>query len=293
MRSRVLTLAMLFTVSDAFASTAHYISASGTATWAQSTVSTSPASLTTANSSASAGDSVVLAGGTYPAAIDPQNQGSSSTNRIVFAGASGNPTSAIVTAINIRKSYVTVRWVRSTGSLNLMNNAYQDTSTYATWALVLGCRIENDLTLQGAKDCMVYGNTIVESTNGSVVFEDDDAGRCYSMGLPTGHCTVACERDTVRNNTISLGVIGYQRVGLMLWGHTQHCVVDSNAISGTFTPDGGSQSPTALWIANSYSNSFTGNTWTFDATADASGKAWYFMYLRDSSSSNVFTGEMF
>jgi hypothetical protein len=67
-------LVMLFLCSIGMAAT-HYVSPSGSATWANSTNIATPCSLATANTNAAAGDLVYLRAGTYTTAIEPANSG--------------------------------------------------------------------------------------------------------------------------------------------------------------------------------------------------------------------------
>src|SRR5689334_18311352 len=92
----LVALTLVFPVADSLAATLHYVSPTGAFTWAQSTMSSQPTTLATANDSAQAGDVVVLQAGTYTTAIHPANSGASLTSRIVFLGSQASIGAAIV-----------------------------------------------------------------------------------------------------------------------------------------------------------------------------------------------------
>jgi hypothetical protein len=78
-------IAVFLAVACAFAAV-HYVSPSGTATWAQSADINTPCSLPTANANSGAGDTVYLRGGAYSniGFINPARSGTSETSRIVY-----------------------------------------------------------------------------------------------------------------------------------------------------------------------------------------------------------------
>ena len=74
-KSILISIIIVLLTSPCFAVT-HYVSPSGSATWANSTTIATPCSLSTANANAKAGDIVYLRAGTYNTQIAPANSGS-------------------------------------------------------------------------------------------------------------------------------------------------------------------------------------------------------------------------
>lgn len=67
----------------------HYVSPSGSATWAASTSIDTPTSIATANANVVAGDTVYLRGGTYYYYINPAHSGTDIGNRVIYEAYTG------------------------------------------------------------------------------------------------------------------------------------------------------------------------------------------------------------
>lgn len=97
----------------------YYVSANGNAAWASATNSSTPCSLATANSSAVAGDVIVLSGsgGVYGTAISPANSGSAGRMITYQAAAGQTPTFTgnFFTISLVGKSYIKVTGIKATG----------------------------------------------------------------------------------------------------------------------------------------------------------------------------------
>jgi hypothetical protein len=117
MRKTLLAILLVLSTTSLLAAEVHYVSATGTDTWANSTNIGTPCSLATANANVAAGDTVYLRGGTYSgitgAAIGPVNTGTSG-NVITFSSYNsedvqlvGSGTSSI--AVDLNSDYGTVR----------------------------------------------------------------------------------------------------------------------------------------------------------------------------------------
>jgi hypothetical protein len=101
----------------------HYVSPSGSATWAASVNIGTPATLATANANAVAGDTIYLRGGTYYSNINPVNFGTSGARIIYQAYGSETPTITVDEAGGrwaitlIGKSWIVIDGIKSYESL--------------------------------------------------------------------------------------------------------------------------------------------------------------------------------
>jgi len=132
----VALLIVMFTIAGPVLAQAgtYWVSPTGTASWANCSGSTplsgaAACSLSTANSSLTAGDLVYLRAGTYSTGIAPARSGTSHTARITYQGYPGETiTITASTAISLSsRSYVTVTSVNSNGSyhaLVIRNGSY-------------------------------------------------------------------------------------------------------------------------------------------------------------------------
>lgn len=149
MLAMVVVLALAF---EAGAAT-KYVSPTGTASWANANSPSTPAGLATANSSAVAGDQILMAPGSYSTGIAPANSGNAS-NRIVYMGASGDSSSVVVPSINLDgDDYVTVKWLASNGGASV-NAASSGTNNPVGDSLYF-CRIRGGIGGSGSRDLTI------------------------------------------------------------------------------------------------------------------------------------------
>ena len=122
----------------------HYVSSSGTATWAESTSINNPCSIATANSNAQAGDTVYFLDGTYSSSLAPTNSGSSSA-RLIFQALNTHDAIISVTsgsAINLdSKAYITISGFKITSTDTHGVNA--DNSDHV---IIRNCEFNNCIT---------------------------------------------------------------------------------------------------------------------------------------------------
>ncbi len=223
-----------------------------------------------ANSALTAGDVCMITPGTYTDPIQPANNGVPGA-RITYLGSLSNPGAATVGPILINKAWITLKGVKTSGSINL----YYTSETAKAWHDSLAYVITSgDANCQGAKDCMITRCTI----NGPVELLMNN----FLTGPPG---IASSERDTVRANTINVGTISNGK-GFALRGFTQYCLVDSNRISQFFAAALGGDLA-GRYLYNSYYNTFRDNSWHFEADGDLASQ-WAAFALRDSSSYNLF-----
>ncbi len=235
-------------------------------------------SMTRANAALVSGDVAIILPGTYSVSINPANSGSGITERITYVGSITNPGSAIVPSIQVNKAFVTVKGVKATGGLVLASPARFDSVSYCEFGA---------LGLWGAKYCMVSRNT----TTGDVRFLANAGLPCYSSQNLDPNCNTNCEYDTVRSNRINLGTIlpGDRSFEFKAW--TQHCLIDSNQVSGTFADGPLADGGIGMVSYNSYFQTFKDNRWEFEAASNHHNfpnTTWDAFYLRDSLHTTVF-----
>lgn len=134
----VLLSALLFFMSPAHASV-HFVSPTGTASWAQSVSSSTPCSLALANTNASAGDTVNLLAGTYSGVyIKPANSGTA-VAPIVFQNYNNQTvtiTNADFAILLSGKSYIQVRGINFYNLrqfLHILNRSSHNTFSHCTF----------------------------------------------------------------------------------------------------------------------------------------------------------------
>jgi len=85
MKKLLLTILLILFAAPFAGAATHYVADDGSASWANSTNRSTPCSMATANSSASAADTVIILDGSYTSVgIAPSNSGTSTSARIIF-----------------------------------------------------------------------------------------------------------------------------------------------------------------------------------------------------------------
>lgn len=152
-----LALALLLLAGSAQAAT-YYVTPVSTFTWAEGTNPVTPTTLTVANANATAGDIIRLLPGNYSATnqdIAPVNSGTSG-NRITFMGHVLDTTSVTVRNLSLdQKSYITVKWVRSTGGASVQAAAGGGGGGAPLSDSLTNCRIQGGLNFYGSYDLAV------------------------------------------------------------------------------------------------------------------------------------------
>ena len=152
-----LALALLLLAGSAQAAT-YYVTPVSTFTWAEGTNPVTPTTLTVANANAAAGDIIRLLPGNYSATnqdIAPVNSGTSG-NRITFMGHVLDTTSVTVRNLSLdQKSYITVKWVRSTGGASVQAAAGGGGGGAPLSDSLTNCRIQGGLNFYGSYDLAV------------------------------------------------------------------------------------------------------------------------------------------
>lgn len=151
----------------------HYVSPTGTATWANSTALATPCSLTTACSNAAAGDTVYLRGGTYTGTTYDITGNGTSGSRIVFDnyadevviidGAYTYPSNHLYFLFTVSGDYVTLRDMtikRSNGALLMVDGDY----SYAINITGEGCK-ESGIGAWGTGN-IIDGCSMTDNGNG-------------------------------------------------------------------------------------------------------------------------------
>ena len=227
--------------------------------------------LAKANGTLVAGDACMIAAGTYTDPIAPAANGTAGA-RINYIGNVTNPSSVTVGALSITRAYIGVKGVKSGSGLTLF---YTSEAAKAWYDSVAFCVLSSGVTLWGAKNCMVARNAI----SGPVAFQMNN-GYTYVPGVAN------CAYDTLRGNTINIGTI--LNKGFQVRGFAQHCLVDSNQVTGFFAAANGGDLQ-GRYFYNSYYNTFRDNSWRFESDGPPTGGDEYTGFaLRDSSSYNVF-----
>lgn len=265
------------TLAAAVHAAVRYVSPTGSSTSDGASVGTAW-SMGKANASLVAGDVAIVMPGTYGVSVNPANAGSSITNRIRYVGNLADPASTIVPSIQVSRAYVTVMGIKASGGLVLASPARFDSVSF--------CHA-GTLDLWGAKYSMVSRNLIT----GDVRFLANAGLPCYSSQNLDPNCNTNCEYDTVRGNRINVGTIlpGDRSFEFKAW--TQHCLIDSNRVTGTFSDGPLADGGIALVSYNSYFQTFKDNRWEFEAANNHHNypnTQWDAFYLRDSLHTTVF-----
>lgn len=205
--------------------TTHYVSSTGSASWASSTNINTPCSLATANSNAAAGDIVYLRGGTYNISgngIAPGKSGSSHSNRIIFSaytgetptlvGQSGGSQGVYLNGNSYIKVYgITVN--NCTHPLLITNGHYNEISNctftgfYDTASMDwVGSRVRSGSTYNHVHDCTFQNYGHFSSPDGN------DEGVVFGVGI---------EESTTDNTH-------YNLIENNVFAHGGHHVVDMN-----------------------------------------------------------------
>jgi len=207
MLQRVLFLAVLLCTGSSTQAADHYVSPTGTASWAESADIGTPCALTTANTSARAGDTVLLRGGTYGSYVSPTASGTSDSDRIVYTNYNDEQVTVEGTryAIHInKKSYITVRGIYfhlchqfliiSNGHFNDIDGCTFDRNKYeTTW---MGSWVHESSTYNRIHDCTF--------SRFGWVSDGDDKGAVLDIGYDTS-TTDATNYNVVENNVFYYG----------------------------------------------------------------------------------------
>lgn len=254
----------------------YYLAPGGNDSNNGTSTSTPWATISKANSALRAGDTVILLPGSYSGTIAPSTNGTE-TARIRYVGSLADPNAVTVGGISLTKSFVTVMGVRSTAGATMNYPAQYDSVAWCT----LGY-----LQFGGSKDCMALRNTV----NGQVRFAANSGLACYDHGVFDPNCVAPAERDTMRGNVVNFGAVYPGSRAMVFHGHSQTCVVDSNAFNATLTAGGQYPSESGIVMAsyNSYHHTFRDNRWTVEATADHPYDTWRAITLRDSTHDFLF-----
>jgi hypothetical protein len=176
----------------------------------------SPCALSTANANAQPGDVIRLAPGTYSGSIDPARNGTAAA-RITYVGNLANPASTVVGSTWLEMRYITIKGVRFNSNLNLDRSS---ASQYAQFDSIAYCQVANTMSIDQAKDCVVYRVDVTGGTGG------------FSMKVPStpvASFTIP-ERNVVRRCTMHLGRNMTTGTHVVFLRGAQNCVVDSNRI---------------------------------------------------------------
>jgi hypothetical protein len=228
------------------------------------------ATIRKANQTLVAGDVCMIEPGTYADAVNPAHSGVWDA-RITYLGNLSRPGDVVVPAVTLSGSWVTVKGISSTASGEL---SYASETALAGHDSIAWCNL-GGIGIAGAKYAMIARNSV----HGVVQLALDH----YHALSPA---TSNCDQDTLRGNVIDVGAIPWK--AFVVWGYTQHCVIDSNRVSARFA--GTSSDIYGRYVYNSYDNVFRDNRWTFEAdnASPNTGNPWWAFALRDSSSRNVF-----
>lgn len=272
----LVTLLLLMGASRALAAN-FYVSPGGS----DSNTGASPASpwatIAKANATLRGGDVCFIQPGVYVHGIDPANNGSAGS-WITYVGDIEDPRSIEVNGLKLFRSFVSVKGISTTQGKGASIEWLDNVSRMARNDSISFCYIRGGTGIMGAKDCVLYGNTI----NGQFAMQMDHG---YTEGPPNDLGQTASERNIIRRNTINVGLITWK--AFVTRGYTQECVIDSNQISAIFS--GPSPDIQGRYLYHSYHNVYRDNRWTFEATnAVPSGDQWVAFALRDSSYENLF-----
>lgn len=261
------------------AATVRYVSPTGLA-GNSGTTSGSPWSMAQANSALQPGDVCMVLPGTYSTSINPAVAGTGNAARITYVGNLANPSAAVVPSIQPSKAYISVKGIKSTSMIVLAYPARFDS--------IYKC-VGGGLQFQAAKYSVIASNTI----NGTVAFLANGGLPCYSSQNLDPACFANTEYDTLRANHIDLGIIepGSRSFEFKAW--TQHCLIDSNVVVGTFSDNGSQLADGGIAVVsyNSYLQTFRDNRWQFEALNNHHNypnTTWDAFYLRDSLNTTTF-----
>jgi len=235
-------------------------------------------SMSKANASLVAGDVAIVLAGTYATSINPANSGTTVTSRISYVGSLATPGNTIVPSIQLSSSYISVKGFKSNATVVVASPAQFDSVSYCEMA---------SIGFWGAKHSMVSRNLIL----GDVRFLANAGLPCYTSQNLDVNCRVNSEYDTLRSNRINVGTIlpGDRSFEFKAW--TQHCLIDSNRVTGTFADGPLADGGVAMVSYNSYFQTFKDNRWEFEATSNHHNypnTQWDAFYLRDSLHTTVF-----
>lgn len=231
----------------------HYVSPTGSATWANSTVAETPCSLATANSNATAGDTVILADGDYGTNLAPTHAGTAGS-RLVFQAATKwgaiikDPTPFITNRQNgilLNYSYITVDGIKVDGTTFTATG--ENHALWNSWSGVTGLEIKNCWFVGVMKSILAYATHSWIHDN---LF--DASGTCgaapscntYGGGFMLGSTSAGqyghAGNNTVEDNTMQYG--GHHNLETFTW----YNVIRNNHFhnEGNFTgPEGCTYGP--------------------------------------------------
>ena len=270
--ARTVGMALLAAGTPAWAAT-YYLSPGGNDTNA-GTSGAPWQTLAKANSMLQPGDVVLIQSGSYSGGIVPARDGGASS-RITYIGQLSSPGSIVVASIDLSgRSYVSVKGVTSTGSVNL--NASQS-GVAARYDSLLYVSAQSDLSMCGAWNSHVGHSSI---GTGDVT----DKLR-IDLGGDASHLTIT-RYSSIEDNVFNLGgVTGGAMISL---AHMRECTFSRNTVVAT-APSG--DADTHFFMNYRVKNcTFTDNNFTYKNYG--SGDL-YGLYLRDSSRYNVFVRDTF
>jgi hypothetical protein len=170
----------------------HYVSSSGSASWANSTNSATPCSLATANSNAAAGDIVNLRAGTYTTNLMPANSGSAG-NFITFQSYPGETATIQNQTYNLAisgKSYIKVSGITFVNPSDYWGAYVANGATY-NW--ITGCTFHTNTS--GGPFRLGTEDT-VDATQYNLI-----EGCSFYHGLHHA-CALLSQNNTFRNNLL-------------------------------------------------------------------------------------------
>jgi len=247
--------------------------------------------LAKANNTLHAGDVVNVI------SLNPADTASTSTNKIapvnsgtaispiVYNGNTGSPELLPVPFIQLTKSYATVRGFRTkSGEIASSSSGGGD------HCVIEYCILTASMGIAGATNSRFSHN--VQKLNVGSGAALTVAGRGYSDK------TFPSQYDTVRANVLSYGTIQPDARVVKFMNAANHCVIDSNRVSGTMDNTGvGGSAETYAWVLyECYDNQFRFNKIVWDVKtpgyeASGAGTAWNAYVVRSGASRNYWYGD--
>lgn len=262
-------LAALLLAPAAASAATYYLSPTGSDSNTGTSSGSAWASLSKANSTVRAGDVVLIADGTYSGFPNPSVDGTANA-RITYVGDLATPANVRASGGTLNRSYVTIKGIRFSGGVGLGPNG----SAVARNDSVAWCEMSS-FGLNGAKHCMIYGNTITNTGGYALSFLSSNGDQ-----VPTGFANP--EYDTLRRNVITIARIPQDSRGMMFTSRTKFCVIDSNTVSGTFNASAAAGRSYLFRFRHSFYNRIADNSFSVSAENKPSGQDWAMYCLRDS-----------
>lgn len=248
--------------------------------------------ITKANNTLRAGDVVTVV------SLNAADTSSSSTNRIspvnsgtavspiVYVGDVAAPERLPVPSIGLTKSYATVRGFRTANA-----EIASGSSGGGDHCVIQRCIVTGSVGLAGATYSRISHNVQKMNVRAGIGFSI--AGRGYNDK------TYPSQYDTVRANVIDFGTIQPDARVFRLMNAANHCVIDSNRVSGVMDNTGvGGNAETYAWVLyECYDNQFRFNKIVWDVKTpgyeawNSGGTAWNAYVVRSGASRNYFYGD--